>query len=81
MNSPNTHSNKKPQDFKNGHQTILKTLIRENSLAVFDMLDGTQLRGQVTQFDNYTITITRHSDGQYRTIFKSAIKCFGACNV
>lgn len=48
---------KKPQDYKNGHETILKTLIRDRSIVEVELTDGSDVRGRITQFDNYTITI------------------------
>lgn len=80
------HSQKKPQDFKNGHQTILKTFIRDKTLIELEFEDGTTQKGRVTQFDNYTITIMRVAgdmhlkDRGHRTYFKSSIKGFGAAN-
>lgn len=77
-------SQKKPQDFKNGHQTILKTFVRDKTLIEIEFADGTSQKGRVTQFDNYTITIMRVAgdmclkDMGYRTYFKSSIKGFGA---
>lgn len=50
---------KKPQDFKNGHQVMLKTFIRDQTLIEIEFTDNTLQLGRVTQFDNYTITIMR----------------------
>lgn len=78
---------KKPQDHKNGHQTILKTFIRDKTLIEIEFTDGTVQRGRVTQFDNYTITLMRVVGDMHlrefghRTYFKSCIKGFGAANV
>ena len=75
---------KKPQDFKNGHQTILKTFVRDKTLIEIEFTDGTSQKGRVTQFDNYTITIMRVEgdmhlqNAGHQTYFKSSIKGFGA---
>ena len=87
--TPISNQKKKPQDFKNGHQTILKTFVRDKTLIEIEFADGTAQKGRVTQFDNYTITIMRVAgdmglkdmvlkDMGYRTYFKSSIKGFGA---
>lgn len=75
--------NLRPQDFKNGHQTILKTFIRDKTLIELELTDGSKKVGRVTQFDNYTITITPVGDTStaHRTYFKSCINSFGAADV
>jgi sRNA-binding regulator protein Hfq len=59
MHAVDINSQKKPQDFKNGHQTILKTFVRDKTLIEIEFTDGIKQRGRVTQFDNYTITLMR----------------------
>uniref|UniRef100_A0AAU6W1A7 RNA-binding protein Hfq n=1 Tax=Pseudomonas phage Nican01 TaxID=3138540 RepID=A0AAU6W1A7_9CAUD len=64
------HTQKKPQDHKNGHQVILKTFIRDKTVIEIEFTDGTVQLGRVTQFDNYTITLMRLVRGRagYREI-------------
>ncbi|UIS24606.1 hypothetical protein S21ZY_044 [Pseudomonas phage ZY21] len=70
MNATVTPIGKKPQDFKNGHLTILKTFIRNQTVIEIEFTDGTVQLGRVTQFDNYTITLMRLVRGRasYREI-------------
>lgn len=79
---------RKPRDNQNGHTIILKTSINKKQELVFELINGKSARGFVTQFDNYTITITGQPVGTCpeqhpprrienpRTIFKHAIISF-----
>lgn len=94
MQPEKTHENKKPQDHKNGHQTILKSFIRDKAIIEIQLdcppnhTHSEKILGRVTQFDNYTITIQRvvivpggTVEKGLRTYFKSSIQSFGAYNV
>lgn len=48
---------RKPRDNQNGHTIILKTAINKKQELHFELMNGSVIRGQVSQFDNYTITI------------------------
>lgn len=69
---------KKPFDPINGHEAILKTLIRNRSnvIIVLDK-DGSSVVGRISQFDTTTITIYPEDNaGLPETFFKHAIRSF-----
>lgn len=67
----------KPMDHENGHEIILRTLIRHRTPTRFTLLSGEQVTGTVTQFDKTTITVRpTGSSGKPMTIFKHAIEAF-----
>lgn len=72
---------KKPRDDHNGHKIILKTMINKKQEVLLELLNGDIVRGYITQFDNYTITLsilTHLGTGERRvkTFFKHAVICF-----
>lgn len=84
---------KKPRDEHNGHKIILKTMINKKQVLVIELLAGFTVKGIISQFDNYTITIMEEvgakvADGEItisvpprlrpRTYFKHAIQSFYA---
>lgn len=74
-------SKPKPMDHENGHEIILRTLIRHRTLTRFTLLSGEQITGVVSQFDKTTITVRptgapNNAAGKPVTIFKHAIETF-----
>lgn len=68
------NANKKPQDFKNGHETILKSAINKGIKIQLKLVNGSDAVGVVTQFDNYTITLDLGLTKE--TFFKHGILSF-----
>ncbi|MNN77320.1 RNA-binding protein Hfq [compost metagenome] len=73
---------KKPRDEQNGHKIILKAIINKKQRLVIELLNGRVVKGLVSQFDNYTVTILEEfnigGDTRPRTFFKHAILSFYA---
>lgn len=74
-------SKPKPMDYKDGHEIILRTLIRHRTLTQFTLLSGDTIIGIVSQFDKSTITVRPtgapgNATGKPVTIFKHAIETF-----
>lgn len=69
---------KKPLDKRNGHDTILKSMINKCQNIEIEFISGRpNAYGVITQFDNYTITV-RDDAGKHKTYFKHGIFCFHA---
>lgn len=52
---------RKPQDFHNGHEVILRKFISTREPLTLKLVDGDRVTGRVTQFDHFTITIAQMS--------------------
>lgn len=74
----NVKNTRKPLDKRAGHDTILKTMINKNQRCELEFLDGRSAFGQITQFDNYTITIRDEVADKLKTYYKHAIRSFSA---
>ena len=67
----------KPIDPRNGHEAILRTLIKKKAEIAITFRDGTQVYGRISQFDNFTITIyPDDNDGMPETFFKHDMRSF-----
>lgn len=70
-------STSKPLDPRNGHEAILRTLIKKKADIAITFRDGTQVYGRISQFDNFTITIyPDDNDGMPETFFKHDMRSF-----
>lgn len=68
---------RKPLDPRNGHEAILRTMIKKKAEMVLVLNDGTSVFGRISQFDNFTITIyPEDNGGMPETFFKHAIRSF-----
>lgn len=65
--------NRKPPK---GHEIPLASLIKRKSDVVFKTNRGDAFTGQVTGFDNYTITVVIEGQKKRTTFFKSALESF-----
>lgn len=73
----NKRENTKQLDPRNGHEAILRTMIKKRQVAILTLNDGTTVAGRISQFDNFTITIyPEENDGMPETFFKHAISSF-----
>lgn len=52
---------KKPQDFKNGHEVVLRKFISTREPLTLELTNGDYVTGRVTQFDHFTITLAEMS--------------------
>ncbi len=68
---------KKQFDPKNGHEAILRTIIKKRADVVLTLNDGSAVYGRISQFDNFTITVyPDDNDGMPETFFKHSIRSF-----
>lgn len=70
---------RRPLDPRNGHEAILKTMIKNRQDIAITFRNGEQVYGRISQFDNFTITIyPDDNDGMPETFFKHDIRSFTA---
>lgn len=70
---------RRPLDPRNGHEAILKTMIKNRQEVAITFRNGEQVFGRISQFDNFTITIyPDDNDGMPETFFKHDIRSFTA---
>lgn len=70
------HQNTRKMDEINGHEIILKTLIKKSARCVFDLINGARVEGRITQFDRFTITVQESEKTSPTTMFKHSIQSF-----
>lgn len=64
-------------DPRNGHEAILRTMIKKRARAVLVLTDGTTVMGRVSQFDHFSITVySEDNGGMPETFFKHGIRSF-----
>lgn len=64
-------------DPRNGHEAILRTMIKKKAKAVLYLTDGTSIAGRISQFDHFTITIySEDNNDMPETFFKHVIRSF-----
>lgn len=66
----------KALDTRNGHETILRTLIKKRQNVTLRLLDGTEIDGRISQFDKFTITIWPTDGKGPETFFKHSLVSF-----
>lgn len=66
----------KPLDPRNGHETILRTLIKKRQNVTLRLLDGSEIDGRISQFDKFTITIWPTDGKGPETFFKHSLASF-----
>lgn len=66
----------KPFDRENGHEVILKTIKSKRQRIEIVLKSGDVRVGELTQFDNSTITIRPDGEDHPITLFKHAIESF-----
>lgn len=76
LRSKRERTNAKPLDPKNGHEAILRVLIKKRQLVLLKLMDGSEIRGHISQFDNYTITVYPEGGNGPTTIFKHSLSSF-----
>lgn len=68
---------RREMDPRNGHEAILRTMIKKKATAILVLTDGTTIAGRVSQFDHFTITIYPEDNaGRPETFFKHGIRSF-----
>ena len=60
---------------KQGMQDVfLNTLLKENIMVKFFLINGFQLRGLIKSYDNYTVLL--ETEGKQQLIYKPAISTY-----
>lgn len=73
----NQQQGRREFDPHNGHEAILRTMIKKRSRAVLALTDGTTVVGRISQFDHFTITLySEDNGGMPETFFKHGIRSF-----
>lgn len=76
-NQGNQQQPRREMDPRNGHEAILRTMIKKKARAVLVFNDGTSIVGRISQFDHFTITIYPDDNaGLPETFFKHGIRSF-----
>lgn len=65
-----------PKRTATGHEKPLASAVKNGYTFWLDLTDGTEIKGVVTAFDKYTITIKQDCFTYPRTFFKHVIKSF-----